>query len=79
MKINGQEITAKAFTYDNCHKIYIIEDNSDLLDAKVAGYDIYPIEYLPTAYETSCELRFISNWKLNKSYVAQFTDCVFSK
>ena len=27
MKVNGQEIKAKAFAYDNCHKIYIIEDN----------------------------------------------------
>ena len=43
--------------------------------AKEIGYDVYPIENLKEIYEHSCELRFISNWKLTKNYVTQFEDC----
>ena len=77
MKINGQLIDSKKFAYDGCHKIYIIEDETDLDKAINTGYNIYPIEILPDTYENSCELRFISNWKLDKQYVAQFEDCIF--
>lgn len=77
MLINGQEVAGTSFAFDKCHKIYIIEDNDDLAEAKDTGYDIFPIEDLPRAYEDSCELRFISNWKLNKQYVEQFEDCIF--
>jgi hypothetical protein len=77
MLINGQEVNGKSFAYDRCHKIYIIEDDNDLEEAKDIGYDIYPLEDLASAYENSCELKFISNWKLNKQYVEQFADCIF--
>ena len=77
MKINGQSIDSDKFAYDNCHKIYIIEDEADLNEARDIGYNIYPIKALPDAYKNSCELKFISNWKLDKQYVAQFEDCIF--
>lgn len=73
MKINGQTVNGNKFAYDGCHKIYIIEDEQDEIDARDLGYDIYSIlDY----YNSSCPLRFISNWKLNKHFVLQYEDIV---
>lgn len=77
LKINGEIVKGTQFAYDGCHKIYIIEDNEDLKIAKEYGYEIYDIKEIKNAYENSCELRFISNWKLNKQYVKQFENEVF--
>lgn len=52
------------------------------MDIKVAEelkYEILPILELERMYEESCELRFISNWKLNKHYVKQFEEAVFEQ
>lgn len=77
MKINNIEVIGKKFAYDNCHKIYVIEDEKDLKEAKEIGYNIYDIADIKEAYENSCPLRFISNWKLNKNYISQFENAVF--
>ena len=78
MKINNMEVIGKSFAYDNCHKIYIIEDEEDLKQAQEIGYNILDIEDIKKTYEDSCSLRFISNWKLNKNYVNQFENAEFS-
>ena len=44
----------------------------------VNGTDIFDISMLETIYDTSCSLRFISNWKLDIQYVRQFEDAKFS-
>jgi len=75
MKINGQVVVGKEFAYDGCHKIYIIEDEEDKKEA-IDGYTILPISLLKKTYENSCSLRFIHNWKLNKTYVLQFEENV---
>lgn len=67
-------INADKFAYDGCHKIYILEDKNDIKKAKEIGYDIYDITELEKIYNNSCPLKFISNWKLNKSYVEQCED-----
>ena len=67
-------INADKFAYDGCHKIYILEDKNDIKEAKEMGYDIYDIAELEKTYNNSCPLKFISNWKLNKSYVGQCED-----
>ena len=77
MRINGKEVIGKCFAYDNCHKIYIIEDKEDYKRASDLGYNIYDLALIKDAYNNSCELRFISNWKLNKDYVKQFEKAVF--
>lgn len=77
MKINGIETNAEAFAYDGCHKIYILENDKDLENALNIGYAIMPINMLEEIYNKSCELRFINNWKLNKTYAAQFENAVF--
>lgn len=79
MKINGQPIKAKSFAYDECHKIYLIEDKKDEAEAKELGYSIFPIRQLSAAYENSCNLRFINNWKLTNKIVQQFEDAEFSE
>ena len=60
-----------------CHKIYIIEDEADERKALELGYDIFIMDELEDAWNNSCELRFISNWKLNKDYVKQFENATF--
>lgn len=72
MKINGNAILGKEFAYDGTHKIYIIEDSKDKEDALSCDYTIYPIKELENTYNGVGELKFINNWKLNKTYVSQF-------
>ena len=73
VKINGKVVKHNGyFAYDGCHKIYILEDNEDVENAKNYGYTIYPIVELKEAYKNSCPLRFIDSWKDFTTYVAQF-------
>jgi hypothetical protein len=77
MKINGTEVIGDKFFFDGCHKIYIIEDSEDIETMETKNWteeDIYPIDELEEIYHDSCSLRFISNCKLDKSYVGQFVD-----
>lgn len=71
-KINGIEVIGDKFAYDGCHKIYILEDTEDIKQATEIGYEILPIQKIEINYKLSCDLRFINNWKLDKTYVSQF-------
>jgi len=71
MEINGKKTNATHFAYDSCHKIYLLEDQQDLGEARDSGYDILPISKLEKTFHTSCGLQFIDNWKLNKCFVSQ--------
>ena len=77
MKINNRTTKAQFFAYDGCHKIYLIASNRDKKEALDGGYSILPIVDLKATYDDSCELRFISDWKLTKSYANQFENAVF--
>lgn len=77
MKINKELVLGNKFAYDGCHKIYIIEDNEDLEQALSYEYNIYDIKDIEDIYNYSCELRFIHNWKLTKTYVSQFENARF--
>lgn len=79
MKVNGKEIKGKGIAYDGCHKIYIIEDEKDEQEAYNMGYELYILDILEKIYNTSCPLRFISNWKLNKNYVEQGKEAKFEE
>ena len=68
------------FVFDNCHKIYLVEDKEDIESVKETwGEDtiFYNIDELPRIWEESCSLRFISNWKLTKNFVRQFNGAEF--
>lgn len=81
--INDIEVKGNKFVWDNCHKIYIIEDDSDLIDCMekwgtlVNGTDIFDITEIENIYHKSCSLRFINNWKLDIQYVRQFEGAKF--
>jgi hypothetical protein len=77
MKINGETTTAKEFAYDGCHKIYLLESADEREEARDCAYDILPISSLREAFNNSCGLQFISNWKLSKRYVEQFGEACF--
>lgn len=73
MKINDVDVLGNRFAFDGCHKIYIIEDNNDYNEAVSCGYNIHDINELEHIYrDETCDLVFISNWKLTKRYVEQF-------
>ena len=79
MKINNNEIIGDKFAYDGCHRIYILEDEIDINQAKENGYEIYDIEEIEKKYNESFFLRLISNWRLSKRYAEQFEDAIFEK
>ena len=77
MLINGIPANQKLFAYDNDYKIYLLDDIDDVAEAIKLGYQIKNIELLERVYEESCELRFISNWKLSISYAIQYEKAIF--
>lgn len=71
---------ALGFVWDECHKIYIVEDIDDLRSVRETwGEDttIHSLKELPYVWSKSCPLRFISNWKLTKDYVSQCNNAMF--
>ena len=74
VKIGRQKSSATCFAFDDCHKIYLCEDLKDIKKAKSYGYEIYAISGLKDAWEDSCPLRFINNFKLDKTYIQQGRD-----
>jgi hypothetical protein len=73
--INHKQTKAKKFAYDGCHKIYLLEKEDDVWEARDCEYDIIDIASLKEVFNNSCNLRFISNWTLDKDYVRQFEPC----
>lgn len=78
MKINNKPVTGSQFAYDGCHKIYILETEENVIEARNEGFDIYPIEKIQEIYSGSCPLKFIDNWNLNNKYVPQCVQAVFN-
>lgn len=79
IKVNGKTIEGEGVAYDECHKIYIIEDAKDREEAEKLGYSIYNMAALPIIWAESCPLRFIQNWELNKVYVGQEESATFEQ
>lgn len=48
--------------WDECHKIYFLQDDKRKAQALEYGYSIHPSTELQNIYDKSCELRFISRW-----------------
>lgn len=66
-----KDIEGLAIAYDGCHKIYIIQKQDEISEAKNCGYAIYPMEKLEDLYKQSCPLKFVSSWDLKKKYIRQ--------
>lgn len=78
MRVNGHEITAEEFAFDECHKIYLINSTADREKLLGYGYELFPIEDLEYAYNSSCGLRFIEDAEDFKEIVPQFATAVFN-
>ena len=62
MKVNGKQIIGDKFAYDGCHKIYILEDKFDVIDAKYYEYEIKDIEALEETFKNSLICTSTSHW-----------------
>ena len=76
--INGKAITAYAFGFDGCHKIYLVENGEDEELLRSFDYEIYDIDGLPRAWADSCPLRFIETADLSETVVPQCTPAYFT-
>lgn len=68
-KVKEMAPEATQFAWDGCHKIYILENQEELVEAKNVGYEILDIKNLESTWEESCELRFINFWNLDKDAI----------
>jgi len=62
-KINGVKTTATCFAFDECHKIYLIEDMKYVPEAIKYGYPLFPIDMIAQKWEECCPLRYIQTWE----------------
>lgn len=51
--------------WDGCHKLYFLQDEGRVAQARSFEYDIYPSTELPELFASSCGLRFVSRWGYN--------------
>ena len=58
-------------------KFIFVTDEEDVKEAIEIGYEIHEISELEKLYNISCQLVFISNWKLSIHYVPQFSEAEF--
>lgn len=81
MRINGKIVPTcvKNFAFDGCHKIYLCKSSEEEQEAVANGYELFPIDRLPSVYASGCRLRFISTWDLAESFVDQSEDAKFSE
>ena len=81
--INDKEIKGNKFVWDNCHKIYIIESDNDLIDCMekwgtlVNGTDLFDITEIERIWDKCCFLKFISPWNLDGWYCKQGEHATF--
>lgn len=68
-KVKEMAPEATQFAWDGCHKIYILENQEEVTEAEKVGYEILDIKNLETAWEKSCELKFINFWNLDKDAI----------
>lgn len=66
-KVRKKAPNAVEFAWDGCHKIYIIENEREAIEAKKIGYIVLNIEdALESVWLKSCGLKFINFWNLDK-------------
>ena len=61
MKVNNKEILGNKIAYDGCHKIYIIKNEEEIIEALKYNYKLYDLDELEEIYNNSCSLRFIQS------------------
>ncbi len=78
MRINNLEVTSTLLAYDGCHKIYLLESENEKKEAIKDGYEVIAITELERVWNDSCGLRFISNWSLTTTFVAQDKELILT-
>ena len=74
------EASGWSIAFDGCHKLYFLQDDGEVRDARDAGYRVFPASRLRELYDSSCGLRFVSRWgRLNGDFyhpwnIKQFED-----
>ena len=61
-KIRVIESSELSIAYDGCHKLYILENDNEVEDARYTGYMIYPASDVRKLVLESCGLVFINLW-----------------
>jgi hypothetical protein len=61
--------------YDGCHKLYVLANELQTKEVESYGYEIHPIEELPTLWAEACFLRFVHPWNLSYDILPQGRDC----
>lgn len=61
------------FVFDGCHKIYLIESDSDWNQCDAySREEMRPMDELPGVWRNTCPLRFIDTYGSLKTIVPQF-------
>ncbi|MFZ2992405.1 MAG: hypothetical protein WA061_01705 [Microgenomates group bacterium] len=61
-KLDLIEKSGWEIAWDGCHKIYFLQDEGRVAQARGYEYDIYPSSKVRELFENSCGLRFVSRW-----------------
>lgn len=64
-KLTLIEKSGMQVAYDGCHKLYLCENEKDVVSAQESGYDIHPASQIRDLINSSCGLVFVNNWALN--------------
>ena len=59
--VNGTSCGAAVFSFDGCHKAYVVDNAEGLASELQLGGNLFPIDMLPQAWAESCPLRFVSH------------------
>lgn len=66
-KIQAIEAAGHPLAWDGCHKIYFLQDEERLAQAREFGYEIFTAGELRDLISDSCGLVFVSRWGFNNS------------
>jgi hypothetical protein len=51
--------------FDGCHKLYFLQNEEDVAQAREYEYEIHPASDIKRLYENSCGLKFVNAWSLS--------------
>lgn len=75
LSINNIIKPATGLAYDNGHKVYVLENEEDYVEATNANYNVLPVENLAELWPKCGMLRFLSSWR-GETIVPQAQDIV---
>ena len=61
-KLDLIEKSGWPIAWDGCHKLYFLQDEGRVANARELEYEIFPSTDLRQLFDLSCSLRFVSRW-----------------